>query len=182
MSSAPAAGSNPPTSIQLFGKMEVESQHMKAQSSGMSGMIEGDEDLMSKAWSTTPLPACQVCKTYQNVLPVFRGNPGTKLQELIQKTGLVRHVPTAKPNEIGWCETCEALVPAVGDLRPMFTQTKHKHLSYQPMAPERARAQVQKASAAVSQFLADLKREEQHTKEVGQPPSQPTVINMKLLQ
>jgi len=50
------------------------------------------------------------------------------------------------------------------------------------MSAERAKAQVHKAAAAVTQFLEDLKKEEAHTKEVGQPPAQPTVINMKLLQ
>ena len=53
------------TTMKLFGKMEVQSTHMKPQSSGMTGMIEGDEDLMSKAWSTTPLPMCPKCKTYE---------------------------------------------------------------------------------------------------------------------
>jgi hypothetical protein len=50
------------------------------------------------------------------------------------------------------------------------------------MPQERARAMVQKAAAAVTQFLEDLKKEEAHAKEVGQPPAQPTVINMKLLE
>lgn len=51
------------TSMQLFGKMEVQAIHMKPQSSGMTGMMEGDEDLMSKAWATTPLAACPKCRT-----------------------------------------------------------------------------------------------------------------------
>ena len=62
-SSVSATSVATPTVMQLFGKMEVQSQHMKTQSSGMSGMIEGDEDLMSKAWSTTQLPACQRCNS-----------------------------------------------------------------------------------------------------------------------
>ena len=50
------------------------------------------------------------------------------------------------------------------------------------MTEERARAQVHKAAAAVTQFLHDLKKEEAHAKEVGQPSAQPTVINMQLLE
>ena len=68
---------------------------------------------------------------YSKVKPVFRGTPGVKLKEFIAKTSLIRHVPTAQPNETGWCLTCQALVPAVGDLKPMFTQSEYKHLSYQ---------------------------------------------------
>ena len=119
------------TSLQLFGTMEVQAVHMKPQSSGMTGLMEGDEDLMSKAWSTTPLPMCPKCKTYNNINPVFSGTPGTKLKEMMDRTKLVKHVPGAKPHEIGFCQTCKSLVPSNGDLRPMFTQPKYKYLSYQ---------------------------------------------------
>lgn len=50
------------------------------------------------------------------------------------------------------------------------------------MTQERAKAQVHKAAEAVTQFLADLKQEEAHAKEVGHSSAQPTVINMKLLE
>ena len=49
------------------------------------------------------------------------------------------------------------------------------------MTQERAKAQVAKASAAVTQFLADLEKEAQQSKQAGQS-SQPIMINIKLLQ
>jgi hypothetical protein len=73
-------------------------------------------------------------RRFNGVIPVYVGQPGVKLKELMDKTKIVKHAPGAKPSEIGWCTTCKSLVVSAGELRPMYTQPKFKHLCYQVRA------------------------------------------------